>query len=86
MDLFVTVPFRNTRPTFQEMKSQEGRETKGFYFVVSDDLRSCPTLKAESHRRTVFTILRHCQRIKEIRRAGAGVRYAVRMMAHLGAA
>ena len=65
------------------MKSQECRETKGFYFVVAEDLRSCPSLKAESHRRTVFTILRHCQRIREIRKPGSGVRYAVRVTAHL---
>ena len=60
------------------MKAQETRETKGYFFVVAEDLKSCPSLKSESNRRAVFTILRHCQRLKEIRKPGEGIKYAVR--------
>ena len=61
----------------QEMKSLENKETKGVYFIVADDLRSAPTLKAEGQRRTVFTILRHVRRIREIRGPGKVLRYAI---------
>ena len=57
------------------MKSQETRDTRGVYFVVSDDLKNSDTLKSESSRRVIFTILRHFQLIREIRGMSL-VRYA----------
>ena len=61
----------------QEMKSLETKEAKGFRFVVADDLRGAPTLKSEGQRKNIFTILRHFQRIKEIRGPGQILRYAI---------
>ncbi len=59
------------------MKSQETRDTRGVHFVVADDLKKCDTLKTESSRRTIFTILRHFQLIREIRGPQSLVRYSV---------
>ena len=59
------------------MKSLETKEAKGFRFVVADDLRNAPTLKSEAQRKNIFTILRHFQRIKEIRGPGQILRYAI---------
>ncbi len=56
--------------------SQETRECKGVCFLVADDLRLCPSLKTETNRRVVFTILRHCHRIRELRKPGAPIKYA----------
>ena len=58
------------------MKALETRETKGLYFVVADDLKASDSLKSESSRRSIFTILRHLQRIREIRGPGPILRYA----------
>ncbi len=66
---------------FKEMKTQETRETKGFYFVVAEDMRNAKTLKSEAARRSFFTILRHFQLVKEIRgTAGSQMRYAINKM------
>ena len=61
----------------QSMKALETRETRGFFFLVSDDLKAAATLKAEAARRSVCTILRHCHRMREIRGPPAVVRFAV---------
>lgn len=60
------------------MKALETKETKGFYFLVGEDFQSCPSLKSEASRRSFFTILRHFQKIKEIRGPGPILRFAVR--------
>ena len=63
---------------FKEMKAQENRDTtKGVYFVVGEDMKGCAILKGESARRSIFAILRHFQRIKEIRGPGPIIRYAI---------
>ena len=59
------------------MKSLETKEAKGFRFVVADDLRSAASLKSEGQRKNIFTILRHFQRIREIRGPGQILRYAI---------
>ena len=59
------------------MKALETKETKGTYFIVGDDLRSAPMLKMEGQRRNIISILRHFQRIREIRGPGQILRYAI---------
>jgi len=61
---------------YKEMKSNETRDTRGFFFVVADDLKNSETLKSEASRRVIFTILRHFQLIREIRGPLSLVRYA----------
>jgi len=63
---------------FKEWRSHESKETKGRHFVVADDLKQQPTLKSESNRQKIFTILRHVQRVQEIRGPGSIHRYCVR--------
>ena len=63
----------------QEMRSQESREVRGMFFVVGDDLKNSQTLKNESARKNIFTILRHFQLIREIRGPQSLVRYAVHL-------
>ncbi len=62
---------------YKEFRAQETRETRGVHFLVAEDLRGSEQLKSEAGRRAVFTILRHCQRIREMRRPGAPIKYAV---------
>jgi len=62
---------------FKVMKSYETSETKGLYFVVLDDIKSASSLKTEAQRRCIFSILRHCHRIKEIRGPPQTIRYVV---------
>ena len=59
------------------MKNQETRDTRGAFFIVADDLKNADTLKTESSRRNIFTILRHFQLMREIRGPQSIVRYAV---------
>jgi hypothetical protein len=59
------------------MRALETRETKGLSFLVSEDFKTSSYLKSEANRRNIFTILRHCQRIREIRGPESIVRYSV---------
>jgi len=62
---------------FKDYKAQEStREARGAQFLTADDLRSASCLKLEANRRAIFTILRHCGRVREIRKAGELLRYA----------
>ena len=60
----------------QAMKALESRETKGYHFIVADDLKNCPSFKSEAARRTIFSLLRHVKCVVEIRGPGSIVRYA----------
>jgi uncharacterized protein YjiK len=58
------------------MKSYESADSKGYHFVVADDLKNCSSLKYESSRRTLFSVLRHTKKVTEIRGPGNILRYA----------
>ncbi|XP_053144409.1 spindle and kinetochore-associated protein 1 isoform X2 [Hemicordylus capensis] len=58
---------------FQE---QETKETKGEFFIVEADIEEFTDLKADKRFHSILTILRHCQRIREIRGSKL-VRYAI---------
>lgn len=62
---------------YKVLRSQETKDTKGVYFITAEELKNCTNLKSEPNRRTVFTILRHCRRTREIRGPGGLVRFAV---------
>ncbi|GFS07892.1 spindle and kinetochore-associated protein 1-like [Elysia marginata] len=49
---------------------QETEETKGLYFIVEQDIADFSSLKMDSVLRNIFTILRHCGLIFEIRGGG----------------
>ena len=60
-----------------QLKSQMKPELKKSNFVTADDLKEYTMFKTESSRKSVFTVLRHFQRIKENRGPGSTVRHVV---------
>ena len=47
----------------------------GLFFVTEKDLKTTSKFKMDSSGRSILTILRHCNRLKEVRSKGL-VRYA----------
>ncbi|XP_015274568.1 PREDICTED: spindle and kinetochore-associated protein 1-like, partial [Gekko japonicus] len=64
---------RNLYFRFQE---EETKDTKGEFFIVEADIEEFTQLKADKRFHGILTILRHCQRVREIRGSRL-VRYAV---------
>lgn len=60
-----------------QLKSQMKPELKKSNFVTADDLKEYTLFKTDSSRKSVFTVLRHFQRIKENRGPGSIVRHVV---------
>ncbi|XP_064092844.1 centrosomal protein of 152 kDa-like [Macrobrachium nipponense] len=58
-------------------KLQENKETKGFYFVVDNDIKRWSNLKLDPAGRSMLTVLRTLKRLREIRGPGSLIRYAV---------
>ncbi|XP_066507758.1 spindle and kinetochore-associated protein 1 [Hoplias malabaricus] len=59
-----------TRKLHQRFKDQETKDTKGQFFVVEEDLRDLAQLKVDKRFIGMLNMLRHCQRIKELRGGG----------------
>jgi len=59
----------------RDLRSQDTKDTKGTHFVTSEELRDSVNLKSETGRKNLLTILRHCNKIREIRGPGSIVRY-----------
>lgn len=57
------------------LRSQDTKDTKATHFVTSEELRDSVNLKSETGRKNLLTILRHCNKIREIRGPGSIVRY-----------
>ncbi|KAA8590715.1 hypothetical protein FQN60_014649 [Etheostoma spectabile] len=64
----------HTRKLHQRFKDQETKETKGHYFVVEDDIREFTQMKVDKRFQGILNMLRHCQRLRELRGGGV-VRY-----------
>uniref|UniRef100_A0A6J0V3E1 SKA complex subunit 1 n=2 Tax=Pogona vitticeps TaxID=103695 RepID=A0A6J0V3E1_9SAUR len=64
---------RNLYFRFQE---EENKNTKGEFFIVEADIEEFTQLKADKRFHAILTILRHCQRVREIRGSRL-VRYAI---------
>ncbi|XP_061825257.1 SKA complex subunit 1 [Nerophis lumbriciformis] len=60
----------NARKLRQRFKNQETKDTKGQYFVVEEDLREFTQMKVDKRLQSIFNMLRHCQRIRELRGGG----------------
>ncbi|KAH0627827.1 hypothetical protein JD844_008291 [Phrynosoma platyrhinos] len=58
---------------FQE---EETKDTKGEFFIVEADIEEFTQMKADKRFHSILTILRHCQRVREIRGSRL-VRYAI---------
>ncbi|KAM4734016.1 LOW QUALITY PROTEIN: SKA complex subunit 1 [Anableps anableps] len=64
----------HSRKLQQRFKDQEAKDTKGQFFVVEDDIREFTQLKVDKRFQGMLNMLRHCQRLREIRGGGL-VRY-----------
>ncbi|XP_031724064.1 SKA complex subunit 1 isoform X2 [Anarrhichthys ocellatus] len=58
------------RKLHQRFKDQETKDTKGQYFVVDDDIREFTQMKADKRFQGILNMLRHCQRLRELRGGG----------------
>uniref|UniRef100_A0A3Q3GQE2 SKA complex subunit 1 n=1 Tax=Kryptolebias marmoratus TaxID=37003 RepID=A0A3Q3GQE2_KRYMA len=64
----------HSRKLQQRFKNQETKDTKGWYFVVEDDIREFTQMKVDKRFQGILNMLRHCQRLRELR-GGGFVRY-----------
>ncbi|XP_037110430.1 spindle and kinetochore-associated protein 1 isoform X1 [Syngnathus acus] len=60
----------HARKLYQRFKDQETKETKGQYFVVEDDFREFTQMKVDKRLHGILNMLRHCQRLQEMRGGG----------------
>ena len=67
----------NEKKKRAQLKSQMKPELKKNNFVTADDLKEYTMFKTDSSRKSVFTVLRHFQRIKENRGPGSIIRHVV---------
>ena len=59
------------------LKSQDKPDLKNKHFVTGDDLKDFSMFKTEGSRKSVVTVLRHFQKIREVRGPGPIVRFVV---------
>ncbi|XP_041330642.1 spindle and kinetochore-associated protein 1 [Pyrgilauda ruficollis] len=69
----MSAPVRNLYHRFIE---QETADTKGAFFIVEDDIKAFTQLKLDKRFHSILSILRHCQRVREIRSSGL-IRYVI---------
>ncbi|NWW21955.1 SKA1 protein, partial [Falcunculus frontatus] len=69
----MSIPDRNLYDKFME---QETNATRGLFFIVEADIKAFTQLKADKRFHSILSILRHCQRVREIRGSGL-VRYVI---------
>lgn len=63
-----------TRKLYQRFKDEECKETKGQYFIVDADIKEFTQMKVEKKFHVMLNMLRHCQRLREVRGGGI-IRY-----------
>ncbi|CAG5958577.1 unnamed protein product [Menidia menidia] len=64
----------HARKLHQRFKDQETKDTKGQFFIVEDDIREFAQTKVDKRFQGILNMLRHSQRLKELR-GGRLVRY-----------
>ncbi|KAM7025946.1 SKA complex subunit 1 [Acridotheres tristis] len=69
----MSAPVRNLYHRFME---EETKDTKGAFFVVEADIKEFTQLKLDKRFHTILSILRHCQRVRELRGSGL-IRYII---------
>ncbi|KAM6984847.1 SKA complex subunit 1 [Aplochiton taeniatus] len=60
----------HTRRLHQRFKDEETKDTKGQFFVVEADLREFTQMKVDKRFQGILNMLRHCQRLRELRGGG----------------
>ncbi|NXM22550.1 SKA1 protein, partial [Ploceus nigricollis] len=69
----MSAPVRNLYHRFIE---EETKDTKEVFFIVEDDIKEFTQLKLDKRFHSILSILRHCQRVREIRGSGL-IRYVI---------
>ncbi|NWV83769.1 SKA1 protein, partial [Dasyornis broadbenti] len=69
----LSVPLRNLYHRFME---EETKDTRGEFFIVEADIKEFTQLKLDKRFHSILNILRHCQRVREVRGSGL-VRYVI---------
>ncbi|NXY09548.1 SKA1 protein, partial [Pteruthius melanotis] len=69
----VSVQVRNLYDRFLE---EETKDTRGQFFIVEADLKAFTQLKLDKRFHSILSILRHCQRVREVRSSGL-IRYVI---------
>ncbi|XP_051540161.1 spindle and kinetochore-associated protein 1 [Myxocyprinus asiaticus] len=59
-----------SRALHQRFKDEETKDTKGHFFIVEQDILEFAQLKVDKRFRGMLNMLRHCQRLKEVRGGG----------------
>ncbi|NXO27257.1 SKA1 protein, partial [Cisticola juncidis] len=69
----MSAPVRNLYHRFME---EETKATKGVFFIVEADIKEFTGLKLDKRFHSILNILRHCQRVREVRGSGL-IRYVI---------
>ncbi|XP_075266932.1 SKA complex subunit 1-like isoform X2 [Opisthocomus hoazin] len=64
------------RNLYYQFLEQETKDTKGEFFIVEADIKEFTQLKMDKRFHSILNILRHCQRVREVR-ASKLVRYII---------
>ncbi|XP_075697099.1 SKA complex subunit 1 isoform X2 [Rhinoderma darwinii] len=64
------------RKQLGRFKEEETQDTKGQFFIVEQDIKEFTQVKVDKRFHGMLSILRHCHRIRELRRKGI-VRYLI---------
>lgn len=59
-----------SRRLHQRFKDQETKGTKGQFFIVEEDIREFTQMKVDKRFQGILNMLRHCQRLRELRGGG----------------
>ncbi|KAM4618363.1 SKA complex subunit 1 [Polymixia lowei] len=60
----------HSRKLHQRFKDEETKDTKGQFFVVETDIREFTQTKVDKRFQGILNMLRHCQRLRELRGGG----------------
>ncbi|NXN90210.1 SKA1 protein, partial [Bombycilla garrulus] len=69
----MSAPVRNL---YYRFISEETKSTKGVFFIVEADIKEFTQLKMDKRFHSILSILRHCQRVREVRGVGP-IRYII---------
>ncbi|NXA05687.1 SKA1 protein, partial [Sapayoa aenigma] len=64
------------RNLYHRFMEEETKDTKGEFFIVEADIREFTQLKVDKRFHSIVNILRHCQRVREVRGSRV-VRYVI---------
>ncbi|NWT62652.1 SKA1 protein, partial [Erythrocercus mccallii] len=66
----------SVRNLYHRFMEEETKDTKGVFFIVEADIKEFTQLKLDKRFHSILNILRHCQRVREVRSSGL-IRYVI---------